>query len=180
MSSTATIVAGRCMTVQAEITISTALANIDDFDILVVPGGNPSLIYDMCKRDTEEAKLIQAFNDSSTAGNDGEKIILSICTGAGLLGALGVLKGLKATTHHLFLDALRSMDSSIEVVSSVTSEGKPNRYVDGGINKQGKRVITGGGVSCGLDAAFFVTELKAGREAAGFVARIMEYEWKRA
>ena len=179
MNSTPTIVAGRCVTVRAEITTSTALGNINDFDILIVPGGNPSLIYDMCKRDTEEAKLIQAFNESSAAGDNGEKIILSVCTGAGFLGAVGVLKGLKATTHHLFLDALRNIDSSIEVVSSVTSEGKPNRYVDGGINKQGKRIITAGGVSCGLDAALFLAELKAGREAAEFIARIMEYEWKK-
>ena len=52
--------------------------------------------------------------------------------------------------------------------------------MDGGINKQGKRVLTGGGVSCGLDAALYLAEMKVGREAAEFVARMTELEWKRA
>lgn len=167
------------MTVHADMTVSTALSEIDDFDILVVPGGWPKQILDMCARGTEEAKLIKAFNESPNGGGD-EKIIFSICTGALFLGATGVLAGLKATTHHMFLDNLRDSDKSIEVVSSITSDGKPNRYVDGGTNRQGKRVLTAGGVSCGLDAALYLAELKAGRESAEFVARLTELDWKRA
>ena len=123
--------------------------------------------------------MIKAFNDTSSSGAD-EKIILSICTGALFLGASGILRGLQATTHHLFLDGLRDTDKSIEVLSPVTAEGKPSRYVDGGVNRQGKRVVTAGGVSCGLDASLYVAELKAGREGADFTAKLMEYTRTRA
>ena len=132
-------------------TVEHALTKLDEFDILVVPGGNPSLLFGMIQRNTEEVKFIKAFNNTSTSHN-GDKIILSVCTGALFLGATGVLSGLKATTHHMALNYLSDIDSSIEVVSSVTSEGTPNRYVDGGINKQEKRVITAGYVFQGLNA----------------------------
>lgn len=78
------------------------------------------------------------------------------------------------------LDLLRSQDKSIEVVSSVSSEGKPSRYVDGGMNKQGKRVVTAGGVTCGLDGALYVAELKAGREPAEMTAGILEHNWQKS
>ena len=42
------------------------------------------------------------------------------------------------------------------------------------------REIANRGVSCGLDASLYVAEMKAGREAAEYLAKIMEYAWKRA
>lgn len=215
------------MTVQADMTISDALAKIDQFDILLVPGGWPTLLLDMIKTGNQEMKFIEAFNGSSTSTGD-EKIIFSVCTGALLLGGtgrsprgisffckvwvgvitqvqtwsaqkicaakqclsdhgkadciftIGVLSNLKATTHHLSLDMLRDLDKSVDVVSSLSSEGTPKRYVDGGMNKQGKRIVTAGGITCGMDAALYIAELKAGREAAEFVATMSEHEWKRA
>ena len=139
------------MTIKPEMTVEHALTKIDEFDILAVPGGNPSVLLDMIRRNSEEVKFIRAFNNTST-GRDGDKIILSVCTGALFLGATGVLSGLKATTHHMALSYLSDLDSSIEIVSSVASEGTPDRYVDGGINKHGKRVITAGYVFQGLNA----------------------------
>lgn len=64
-------------------------------------------------------------------------------------------------------------------MSSVTEEEKPRRYVDGGVNTRGKRVVTAGGVTCGLDGAFYIAELKAGTQAAEFVAQMTEHEWKK-
>lgn len=77
------------------------------------------------------------------------------------------------------LGLLRETDPSIEVLSSVTEKEKPRRYVDGGLNRQGKRVVTAGGITCGLDAALYIGEMKAGRQAAEFNARMSEHEWKR-
>lgn len=77
------------------------------------------------------------------------------------------------------LDLLRETDTSIEVVSSVSEDKAPRRYVDGGVNRQGKRVITAGGVTCGMDGALYIAEMKAGRQAAEFVATMSEHEWKR-
>ncbi|KAG7004419.1 hypothetical protein G7Y79_00025g057050 [Physcia stellaris] len=142
------ILAGNVMTVKADMSIATALPKISDFDILVVPGGWPTLLLNMINSGSEELKFIEAFNASSAPNNDhgkgDEKIILSICTGALFLAATGVLAGLKATTHHMSLDLLRATDPSIEVLSSGTEGEKPRRYVDGGVNAQGKRVVTAG------------------------------------
>ena len=96
-----------------------------------------------------------------------------------MVAATGVLKGLKATTHHRVLDMLKRIDASIDVVATV-GEQAVGRYVDGGLNESGVRVVTTGGVTCGIDAALYVAELKVGRDQAEFVARLEEHEWKRA
>jgi transcriptional regulator GlxA family with amidase domain len=41
------------------------------------------------------------------------------------------------------------------------------------------RVITTGGVTCGIDAAFYLVSLMVSEEAAAEAARIMQYEWKK-
>ena len=92
---------------------------------------------------------------------------------------MGTLSGLRATSHHTTLGDLKRLDRSIEVIDS-TADGRARRYVDGGVNKAGVRIITAGGVTCGLDASLYVAELKVGRELAENWANMNEYEWKRA
>ena len=175
------------ITVQADLLIPDAISQIDTFDILLVPGGMPKLILSLCKARSPELQLVEAFNNSPSPSSSDEKIIFSVCTGALFLGAAGVLAGLTATTHHMALDLLSELEKEVKVVSSVTDgEGEgdkkkksPTRYVDGGVNRQGKRVVTAGGVTCGMDAALHVAEIKAGRQAAEFVAQVAEHEWKR-
>lgn len=53
------------------------------------------------------------------------------------------------------------------------------RYVDAGTNGHGVRIISSGGVSCGLDASLYAVELKVGRKAADAMAAMMEYAWRR-
>src|SRR6185436_16227541 len=74
----------------------------------------------------------------------------SVCTGALLLGAAGVLDGLRATTHWLAYDHLRSYGAE-PTEQRVVREGK---------------VVTGAGVSAGIDLARTVVGLLAGRETA--------------
>ena len=168
------------MTINVESTISEAIKRIDYFDILVVPGANPAVVQQLAKDNGPEAQFVQAFNSRDSKRDSGnEKFILSVCTGALLLGATGVLTGLKATTHHFAYDMLREMDETIDVVHTV-GYGGTARYVDSGLNGNGVRVVTAGGVTCGLDAAFHVVELKVGREAAEREAAVEEFEWKRA
>ena len=76
------------------------------------------------------------------------------------------------------LDAMKEIDGSIHVVDT-TGERAVGRYVDSGRNGNGIRIVTAGGVTCGLDASLFVVELKAGRESADFCAKMAEHEWKR-
>ncbi len=178
IASTETILAGGVLTVTPNMTFTEASKKIDDFDILVVPGGMPDLLYGMATSGNPEVQFIKDFNALGQKGGK-ERIILSVCTGALLVGATGALKGLKATTHHMALDLLRQLDGSIDVVSHRGNEGV-GRYVDGGLNENGLRMVTAGGVTCGLDASLYVAELKAGREYAESAARMNEYEWNRA
>lgn len=76
------------------------------------------------------------------------------------------------------MDTLKKFDGSIEIVDS-TANGRARRYVDGGTNKAGVRIVTAGGVICGLDASLYVAELKVGLGPEAY-ANINKYEWKRA
>ena len=165
------------MTITADALISDTIKRISDFDLLVVPGGMPNLLQGFASENSPEYQFVKSFVDLPQKGTE-ERLLLSVCTGALLVAATGAFGGLMATTHHMFYDHLTEIDQSIDLVNCVDSDGT-RRYVDGGLKKDGLRVVSAGGVSCGMDAALFVGELKVGREAAEFVAKMAEYKWKR-
>lgn len=86
--------------------------------------------------------------------------IASICTGAFLLAASGVLSGRRATTHWGFADELRSQHPGVDVV--------PDKLYleDGGI-------WTSGGVAAGIDLCLRLVEVDFGHEASLLAARNM-------
>ncbi len=83
----------------------------------------------------------------------------SVCTGAMLLAAAGLLKGRPATTNK---DALEELGATGAIV-------QPNRVVCDG------NVITSGGLSAGLDLGLWIIEREVGPALARKVADIMEY-----
>ena len=178
VASTPTILAGGLITITPNINFEAASKRIEDFDMLIVPGGMPDLLTHMATGGGPEVSFVKSFNALGQKGAK-ERIILSVCTGALLVAGSGALKGQKATTHQMGLDLLGRIDPTIDIVSHQKDKGV-GRYVDGGRNENGVRMVTAGGVTCGLDASLYVAELRAGREAAELAARITEYEWKRA
>jgi transcriptional regulator GlxA family with amidase domain len=84
----------------------------------------------------------------------------SVCTGAGLYAAAGLLEGKKTTTHWGFRDNLRAM--GVEVVA--------DRVV-----WQGNH-ISGAGVSAGIDMALALTERVHGRKLAESLQLAIEYD----
>jgi transcriptional regulator GlxA family with amidase domain len=84
----------------------------------------------------------------------------SVCTGAGLYAAAGLLQGTTTTTHWGFRDNLRAL--GIEVVA--------DRVV-----WQGNH-ISGAGVSAGIDMALSLTERVHGRELAESLQLVIEYD----
>ena len=84
----------------------------------------------------------------------------SVCTGALLLGAAGVLQGLEATTHWASLEQLRALGA------------KPTsrRVVE-----QGK-VVTAAGVSAGIDMALTLAARIAGDDVARGIQLSIEYD----
>jgi transcriptional regulator GlxA family with amidase domain len=84
----------------------------------------------------------------------------SVCTGSLVLGAAGLLRGLKATSHWLAYDALRSLGA--EAVSDrVASEGK---------------IITAAGVSAGIDMALTLVARECGDDLAQAIQLGIEYD----
>lgn len=86
-------------------------------------------------------------------------VIASVCTGAMLLAASGILDGRHATTHHTALGDLRKHPVTIESA----------RVVDDG------DIVTAGGVTSGLDLALWLVERFASSDIAAAVAAQLEY-----
>ena len=99
-------------------------------DLLCVPGGFG----------TAEAIADTELVDFVAEQAKGAKYVTSVCTGALILGAAGLLKGRKATTHWAYTSLLAELDAVYE----------PGRVVTDG------NLITGGGVTAGLDFALQV------------------------
>jgi transcriptional regulator GlxA family with amidase domain len=126
-------------------------------DVLIVPGGG------WIDRSTHGArteaergvipKLIKSLHESGT-------ICVSVCTGAMLLAAAGILKGRPATTNHGATKDLE--DSGAQVVHA--------RVVDDG------KVITAAGVTSGLDLGLWLVERFYGPKVAQHIEIQMEYE----
>ena len=178
-----TILAGKSLSVNADLIFEEAMKRIDMFDILIIPGGPPAVIKGLYESPSrEESKFIEAFNKPAPAKREnGDRIILSVCTGALLLGSTGALAGLTATTHHRALDVLGHVcqDASKGAEDAKPVEVVSKRYVDGGLNAAGIRIVTAGGISSGLDASLHVGSLKTSVQTAEFVCRLSEYDWKR-
>ena len=129
-------------------------ANHPKLDILLIPGGfgtRPLLknqtVLDWIKREAGKVEFL-----------------LSVCTGALLLGKLGLLDGLKATTHHGAIDLLKEIAPKAEVVNE--------RFVDNG------KVILSAGVSAGIDMSFYVVGKLHGAATARETANYIEYPFK--
>jgi transcriptional regulator GlxA family with amidase domain len=123
-------------------------------DVLVVPGGMGT------RREMRHDAMLDAVRAMSAAAD----LTLSVCTGALVLGAAGLLRGLAATTHYGALDELRALDCGVVLPEA--------RVVDNG------RVLTSAGVSAGIDAALHIVGRLIGDAAAAETARYMQYDWR--
>ncbi|RKR75240.1 DJ-1/PfpI family protein [Frondihabitans australicus] len=118
-------------------------------DVLLVPGGDGAF----------ELMDDQAALDFVRRQAEGASYVTSVCTGAFVLGAAGLLDGVRATTHW----ASRAMLADL---GAIPTEGRTVR--DG-------RVITGGGVTSGIDFALTVAAELYGDDEARRVQLQMEY-----
>jgi cyclohexyl-isocyanide hydratase len=125
------------------------LADAPPLDALVVPGGpgQEGLMDD---------EVVLSFLRRQAAG---AQYVLSVCTGALVCGAAGLLKGVRATTHWSALDLLPYFGA--------TPVGE-RVVVDG-------RIVSAAGVTSGIDAALRVAALLRGEEVAREIELAMEY-----
>lgn len=123
-------------------------------DILIIPGAAPDIITALAQNNAPLKKWIVAQN-SKTA------ITSSVCTGSLYLASIGMLNGIKATTHPACLPAMRQ-NQSVDVKENV-------RFVLDG------KYLTGSGITSGIDVALEIVELIEGKSSADLIARIMVY-----
>jgi transcriptional regulator GlxA family with amidase domain len=86
--------------------------------------------------------------------------VLSVCSGAFILGQAGVLDGRRSTTHWMYTDRLAAAFPRTEVDPDVL-------FVQDGL------VVTGAGTAAGIDAALHIVRTELGASAANIVARRM-------
>jgi transcriptional regulator GlxA family with amidase domain len=130
------------------------LADAPQAELLLVPGG----------RGVRPAMDNVALLDWVRQRARTAELVLSVCTGALLLGRAGLLDGLEATTHHGSYDALRRIAPTATV-----HEG--HRFVDNG------RFMLSAGIAAGIDMSLHVVARLLGDETATATARHMEYPW---
>lgn len=120
---------------------------LDDFDVLIVPGG---LGTRELARDGELTAYLSTF--------PANRLVASVCTGALLLGAMGRLAGKPATTHQ----------SALSLLAEYGAIPRRERVVDAG------SVVTAGGVTAGIDLGLHLVRRFVAESVADAVARQME------
>ena len=125
-------------------------ADCPPLDLICVPGG---------------AGVVEAIGDAETVAFVHEqggraRYVTSVCTGAFLLGAAGLLQGRRAATHWAYVDLLPLVGA---------------RHAPGRIVRDGD-LFTSGGVSAGIDFAFAIVAELAGPEVAMAIQLAIEYD----
>jgi len=132
-------------------TLATATTKLD---ALWVPGGEvPALLREM-KQPSPYIDFLKKQGDA--------RFICSVCEGAMLLAASGLLDGHLATTHYAFVPCF-SRFPKVKV-----AQGFPRFVLSG--NR-----LTGGGISSGLDEAFKLVELLTDYETAQGIQQTTQY-----
>jgi cyclohexyl-isocyanide hydratase len=121
-----------------------------DLDILFVPGGfgQNQLMND--------AEVLAFLADRGTEA----KYVTSVCSGSLLLGAAGLLKGYKATSHWAARDGLSAFGAIPTDARVVVDRNR----------------ITGGGVTAGIDFGLVILAKLRGEDAAKLTQLAMEYD----
>jgi transcriptional regulator GlxA family with amidase domain len=127
-----------------------AIADLDDPEVVVVPGGPGSRPL---MGDPEVLEWLRAAHGGSTWTT-------SVCTGALVLGAAGILDGKRATTHWAFVERLPEFGAE-PLTARVVEDGK---------------VITAAGVSAGIDMALTLASRLAGDQVAQAIQLGIEYD----
>jgi transcriptional regulator GlxA family with amidase domain len=132
-------------------------ADTKKLDILWVPGGDPKALAPIMSGKEPRDVLDFLRRIGPHAG-----WVCSVCEGALLLAAAGLLDGYQATTHWAFIPCLKSFDK-VSVV-----KGFPRFHQD-------RNRLTGGGISSGLDESLHLVRLLKGDDAAREAQRTTQY-----
>jgi len=131
--------------------------------IILVPGASGDVQGD--GPDSVPAILSRAMDTELTgmieqALQHKEKIVATVCGGSLVLAMGGLLEGRPAVTNHLGMDLLGAT-GAVPISARVVDDGN---------------LVTGGGVTSGLDVALYLVERELGPRIAHAVEQLFEYE----
>lgn len=126
------------------------IGEVDRADILLVPGSTIGFLRQTKKRPVLD--WVRRVHETTAWTT-------SVCSGSVILGAAGLLEGLRATSHW----------GAINLLSDYGAVPAPERYV-----REGK-VVTAQGVSAGIDMALYLTREIAGTDHAEAIQLVIEY-----
>ncbi|KAK3047367.1 hypothetical protein LTR09_011239 [Extremus antarcticus] len=142
--------------IKREISFAELLDNkgklLSKYDMLIVPGGPPQNVQKVI--DAGDEGLMAVIRGWVDAANEDkrQRWLMSICTGSG------------------FLVASERGAEQTEVVRK--------RWVDAGKIDAYTRLVTSGGVSCGIDCVLWMVGELIGMEKAVKIATVMDYNWE--
>jgi cyclohexyl-isocyanide hydratase len=131
------------------VTPTTTFADCPQLDVICVPGG---IGTDDMVNDEEMLAFLKKQAD-------GARYITSVCTGSLVLGAAGLLRGYRATTHWSQMEALAPF-GAIPTNTRVCVD---------------RNRLTGGGVTAGIDFALTLVSLMVNRKTAEAIQLRLEY-----
>ncbi len=131
------------------LTPTITFADCPQLDVICIPGGHGT---DELLNDAEVLGFVRAQAD-------GARFVTSVCTGALVLGAAGLLRGYRATTHWSAMDCLAPF-GAIPTTSRVCID---------------RNRVTGGGVTAGIDFALALVAELVDRPAAEAAQLRLEY-----
>ncbi len=132
------------------LTPDATFAGAPDLDVLCVPGGWGVTAM------LENAELLTFLRDRGA----GARYVTSVCSGALLLGAAGLLRGYRASTHWMSLDLLPLLGARPVAERVVIDRNR----------------ITGGGVTAGIDLALVIASELFGVRIAQEIQLAIEYD----
>lgn len=127
-----------------------ALADVSHTDVLVVPGGGNATSLREYPEILAWIRKIHEHSMWTTA----------VCTGSLILGAAGILTGVKATTHWAVMNRLANW-------GAIPTQ---KRFVEDG------KIITAAGVSAGIDMAFYLAAKLSNETIAQSLQLGLEYD----
>ena len=125
-------------------------------DMVILPGGIGTLA------EGSNPRMLEFLTARAAAA----EIVMSVCSGSGLLAKTGMLDGLRATTNKQFFSLVAAEGPGVEWVREA-------RWVDAG------KFVTSSGVAAGTDMALGVIARLWGEERAERVAALTEFAWHR-
>jgi cyclohexyl-isocyanide hydratase len=131
------------------LTPTTTFADCPQLDVICVPGGAGT--DDM----VNDAEVLDFLREQARSA----KYITSVCTGSLVLGAAGLLRGYRATTHWSAMDYLAPYGATPE---------KTRVCVD-------RNRVSGGGVTAGIDFALKLVSIMVDRPTAELIQLRLEY-----